>query len=187
MAKNLEALVQTVLTCGAAGAAVLDGAQVVLNEEFRRICEGNGCGNFGKCYMCPPDIGDIHTLMKQVRRYDRALLYQSIASLEDSFDFEGMMQAGHTHAMLSQRVEKALEPLLGAEHLHLSSGGCHLCQVCAKREKLPCRHPKQALGSLEGYGVDVYNTTLATPLRYINGQNTVTYFGLVLFSEVAYG
>ena len=42
-----------------------------------------------------------------------------------------------------------------------------------------------ALGgpSLEGYGVDVYNTTKDTPLKYINGQNTVTYFGMILFSE----
>ena len=37
---------------------------------------------------------------------------------------------------------------------------------------------------MEAAGVDVYNTTRDTPLKYINGQNTVTYFGLVLFDEV---
>ena len=36
---------------------------------------------------------------------------------------------------------------------------------------------------MEGAGVDVYNTVKDTPLRYINGQNTVTYFGMVLFGE----
>jgi len=36
---------------------------------------------------------------------------------------------------------------------------------------------------LEGYGVDVYSTTKDTPLAYINGENTVTYFGAVFFAE----
>ena len=46
----------------------------------------------------------------------------------------------------------------------------------------PCRHPDRALASLESYGMDVYNTTRSTPLQYINGANTVTYFGMVLYS-----
>ena len=41
--------------------------------------------------------------------------------------------------------------------------------------------PEKAMSSLEGYCVDVYNTTKDTPLKYINGQNTVTYFGAILF------
>ena len=36
---------------------------------------------------------------------------------------------------------------------------------------------------LEGYGIDVFNTTKDTPLKYINGENTVTYFGIVLLTE----
>ena len=47
----------------------------------------------------------------------------------------------------------------------------------------PCRFPEKALPSLEAYGVDVYNTTKDTDLKYINGQNTVTFFGMVLFRE----
>ena len=31
--------------------------------------------------------------------------------------------------------------------------------------------------------MDVYNTTRSTELKYINGQNTVTYFGMVLFRD----
>jgi hypothetical protein len=36
---------------------------------------------------------------------------------------------------------------------------------------------------LEGYGVDVYKTTMGTDLKYINGADTGTYFGMVLLSE----
>lgn len=174
-------LLQTVLDCGATGAAIVDGSAVTVNEEFRRICEGNGCGAYNRCYMCPPDIGEIQALMEQVRSYDRAVLYQSIAQIDDPFDFEGMMDAGHNHALLSQRVNQAVAALLPENRLHLSSGGCHLCEKCAKLENLPCRHPEDAFPGMEGYGIDVYQTVAPTHLKYINGQNTVTYFGIVLF------
>ena len=67
--------------------------------------------------------------------------------------------------------------------MHLSCGGCHLCERCVKPSGEPCRKPDQALPSLEGYGVDVYQTVRNTTLRYINGTNTVTYFGMILFEE----
>ena len=177
-------LVQLALQCGATKAEYLRGDQIVLSDEFRRICEGNGCGNYNRCYMCPPDIGPIEELMAKVRQYDHAVLYQTVSPLEDSFDFEGMMEAGHRHALLSQRIQNGMTK---TDVLHLSSGGCHLCEVCAKRDNLPCRQPDKALASLEGYGIDVYNTSQATGLKYINGPDTVTYFGILLYTEASHG
>lgn len=176
-------LVQAALDVGAAKAVVIPGSQVVLSETFRDICATNQCGGYGLCWMCPPEIGEIHGLMDQVRAYPKALWYQSIAALEDSYDFEGMMEAGTAHAQLSQRIQGKAKQLLRRPFLHLSCGGCHLCSICAKREGQPCRMPDKALPPLEGYGVDVYNTTRDTDLKYINGKDTVTYFGMVLFSE----
>ncbi|MGI5976632.1 MAG: DUF2284 domain-containing protein [Candidatus Limivicinus sp.] len=180
---NLDFLVDAALECGAAKAVVIPQEQIVLSETFRDICKSNQCGNFGRCWMCPPEIGPIAELMERVRSYPRALLYQSIAEIEDSYDVEGMMEAGRNHAQLSQRIQGKIGPLMKNDILHLSCGGCHLCESCAKKENQPCRHPDKALSSMEGYGIDVYNTTKDTPLKYINGQNTVTYFGIVLFSE----
>jgi len=178
-----EQLIQAAISCGAAKAAIIPQENIVLSEEFRKICEGNGCGKFGTCYMCPPDVGPIDQLMARIRGYERGLLYQTITEIEDSFDIEGMGEAGKAHARMSQKLRDALEGLLGEGRLHLASGGCGLCDVCAKRTNEPCRHPDRALPSMESYGVDVYKTCKGTDLKYINGQNTVTYFGLVLFSE----
>lgn len=178
----IAAIVQTALDCGADGAQYLPGSAVVTDPVFRSICEGNACGKFGRCYMCPPDIGKIEDLMAQIKEYPHAVLYQTIGELEDSFDFEGMMDAGRNHNMCSQRIRRELAHIL-PHHLHLTGGGCHLCEQCTKPDGLPCRHPNEALASLEGYGIDVYRTSQATSLRYINGENTVTYFGIILFSE----
>jgi predicted metal-binding protein len=94
-----------------------------------------------------------------------------------------MQDAARNHAQVSQKIQAAVVPLVGQNCFHLSCGGCNLCESCAKKEDKPCRFPDKALIPMEGAGVDVYNTTKDTPLKYINGQNTVTYFGMVLFEE----
>lgn len=179
----MENLVCAALEAGAAKAALIGAEQIVCDRAFREICENNQCGCYGKCWVCPPDIGQIGDLIAQVKTYPRGLLYQTIGILEDSFDVEGMFAAGANHAKVSSRLHKGLSELLQAPFLHLGCGGCHLCETCAKKTGEPCRNPEYALPAMEGYGIDVYNTTKNTPLNYINGTNTVTYFGLVLFTE----
>ena len=177
-----EQLIQLALDAGAAKAEMITAEQIVLSAEFREACRRNMCGQWGKCWMCPPDVGDIEELMAEIRTYPKGLWYQTIGTLEDSYDVEGMGEAKHKHVMLAQKLEEQIAPLVG-RHLHLSCGGCGLCERCAKRDDKPCRFPEKAMASLEAYGVNVYQTTLSTSLKYINGQNTVTYFSLVLFEE----
>lgn len=182
--KKLVSLLEDLaLACGAVGAAVISTENIVTSAEFRRICESNGCGKYNRCWVCPPHVGEIGALISQVRQYSFALLYQTISHIEDSFDIEGMLKAGSDHAKVSQRLQIVWKDTLSKDFLHLTCGGCHLCQHCAKLSDEPCRHPDKALPSLEGYGVDVYQTVRNTPLRYNNGTNTITYFGMILFKE----
>ena len=174
-------LIQTALASGATGADMVAGADVALDPSFRALCAQNSCGRYGRCYVCPPDVGPVEELIAQVRSFDRGLLYQTVSPLQDSFDIEGMQAAKARHIRVSQRLLDALKPLLGKDTLHLTVGGCGLCAECAKQKGMPCRHPDRALPSLESHGIDVYNTARHTTLRYVNGRNTVTYFGLVLF------
>ena len=177
-----QKIIHASMKCGAFGAECLCTDQIILDPQFRKICKTNSCGRYGRCYQCPPDIGDIDDLLRKVRKYSKAVIYQSVGTLEDSFDFEGMMDAAVAHMQLSQRIQEKVATILIEKYLHLSSG-CRLCQRCAKEENLPCRHPDKALGAVEGYGIDVYKTVKNTQLKYTNGENTVTYFGIVLFSE----
>lgn len=176
-----QKLVHAALEAGATKAILLPVERIVLSDTFREICRTGGCGAYGRCWVCPPHIGEIHALMEKVRSYPKALWYQYVGTIEDSFDFEGMMAVGNAHALLGQRLQAKAEDLIAGEFLHLSCGGCHLCEKCAAVQGDPCRFPGKALHPLEGYGVDVYQTTKDTPLKYINGQNTVTYFGMILF------
>lgn len=184
---NEEQFIQTALDCGADKAEIISVKSIVLNPEFRSMCEANQCGMFGRCYMCPPDIGPIDALIERISAYEKGLLYQTISFMEDSFDFESMIAARHALTGVFQRLRNVLLPIIGQETLHLSVGCCGLCLTCAKVTGEPCRFPDQALASLESYGVDVYNTARNTGLKYTNGPNTVTYFGLVLYSGMKNG
>lgn len=177
-----DRLVEIALAEGAYKASVIEVDRVETDVRFRALCASNVCGNYGRNWMCPPDAGDIESLMAELRTYSHVLVYQTVNELEDSYDFEGMMEAGvsHNRLMCSLRMKLAAEPF--SRVLHLGAGGCRMCEVCAKRTNEPCRHPDLAVASLETYGVNVSKLAEASGMKYINGQNTVTYFGAMFFN-----
>lgn len=182
-----ESIVQFALDNGAFRAAFVDVEKIDTDPVFRDMCASNACGNYGRCWMCPPDVGDIDALMAELKTYDTALVYQTVGELEDSYDFEGMMEAGAAHNRLVQRIRDHISPdAYGKDFskiLHLGAGGCRVCEVCAKKTGEPCRFPEKALASLEAYGVNVSKLAAAAGMKYINGQNTVTYFGAVFLGR----
>lgn len=180
---ELDTLREQLLALGAYRTGLVETASIRLDRSFRAMCEMNTCGAYGRCWMCPPDVGEIDVLMDRARSFDKALVYQTVSPLEDSYDFEGMMAAAHRHAALSHRVTEWCRGAPFQSYLHLGAGGCHICKVCAKRTDEPCRHPELALPSLEACGIQVSELAALAGMNYINGQNTVTYFGAVLFNE----
>ena len=170
---------------GAYRAAVIPVSAVVTDASFRAMCASNVCGNYGRSWMCPPDVGEIGELMAALRTYTYVLVYQTVSELEDSYDFEGMMEAGAAHNRLMATLREGLKAESLPRVLHLGAGGCRMCEVCAKRTGEPCRQPHLAVASLETYGVNVSELARAAGMRYVNGQDTVTYFGAVLFDTEA--
>ena len=166
---------------GAYKAAVIPVSEVVTDTSFRTLCEKNVCGNYGKNWKCPPDAGEINELIAELRSYKYILVYQSVNTLEDSYDFEGMAAAADLHGRLMFSVREEAEALDLPRRLYLGAGGCRLCEVCAKKTNESCRHPDKAMPSLEAYGVNVSKLASEAGMKYINGVNTVTYFGAVAF------
>lgn len=178
-------LVSTVLECGADKAVMIDPKNIVTNKMFDGICKSNACGKYDKCYMCPPALGNIEELMAKVHMYKKAMIYQTIDPLEDSFDIEGMEEASKRMSnVVVSFHNKARKIMDDSQMFHLGPGYCYLCDKCAILDDKPCRFPEDAFPGLEGCGVDVYSTIKNTELKYINGKDTVTYFGLMLFEPL---
>ena len=158
-----------------------DVDQVTFDPMFRTLCERNSCGFYNACWTCPPAVGTIEELMAKAKAYRRILVYQTVSPLEDSYDIEGMQEAAKRHNRLVQHVREAAN----AEHpgcLVLGAGTCGVCARCSKRDDQPCRFPDKAILSLESCGIDVSALARLAGLKYINGANTVTYFGAVLYN-----
>ncbi len=168
---------------GFVNAGIIAVEKIPFDPGFRKACEANQCGNYGKCWTCPPDVGEIDDLIRQAKQYRWAVVYQTIGQLEDSYDFEEMMEAGSRHQSNTRTFIEQTSKIWKGDFLHLSAGGCRCCARCAKLDNQPCRFPDQALASLEAYGVAVSELAPKVHMKYVNGVNTVTYFGMCLFQD----
>ena len=178
---DFSAMEAACLEAGAYKAAVIEVERIPFDKGLRAYCEANACGSYGKNWACPPSVGEAEALIQRVKTYDKALVYQTVSQLEDSFDLEGMQEAAVRHGRVSAAIQRALSDQFPGGYLMLTAGGCTLCPTCAKLEEQPCRFPDKALSSLEAYCINVQALASRCGMQYINGANTVTYFGAVLF------
>ena len=160
--------------------AIVNTGEIRFDPAFHALCEQNACGFYGACWMCPPDVGGVLEWMAKAQTYERALVFQSVHTIADSFDIEGMQHAARGHNHLIARLSRAAEKE-GIDCLFLGAGACGGCKTCAKKQGEPCRHPDRAVVPLEAAGVDVVQLAKLAGLPYLNGKNTVTYFGAMLF------
>lgn len=165
------------LQLGASAAEEIEVDKLTLQPELRDFCTQNVCGRYNRNYACPPHVGEIGDLIARIRSFSKAVIWQNIYPLEDSFDFEGMMDAQRRHNAMTLEIAREVYAAIGRDHaLVLAAGGCSACKVCAAQTGEPCRTPEDALSSLEAHGILVSKLEDVSSMKYINGENTVTYF-----------
>ena len=181
MIANNEKIIDDVKKLGISAATVFSAKDIKFDSIFRDMCKQNLCGRYGKNYMCPPHNGEVDNLINDVLSYDDAVLIQTIYNIEDSFDFEGMTEGGEVHDKNTTAVRKYLDENLEYDKmLVLGAGGCKICEKCGAADNTPCRFPDKAISSVEGYCMNVADMTNSHGLKYINGENTVSYVSIFL-------
>lgn len=158
--------------------AWLDPKRILFAQEVRDACAANYCGNYGRCWTCPPEVGEWQAFRDHYQQYEHALVYTTLHDLEDSFDIEGMEQG----RILHDQMDQALMQELGYGNYELlGAGGCKICAQCTCPD-MPCRFPDRARRSMEATGIHVVKLAQDAGIHYINGINTVTYFSIVFWS-----
>jgi len=181
---NPEDLIKDALASNFSHAAVLETSSIQFHEDFRKACEKNLCRKYDTNWMGPPAIGPISALMKQVTRYRKGLLIQKIHPVLSNFDLKGMLQAAKIHGTAFREFIKQVRARYPEEDfLPLDAGCCSICERCAYLEGESCRHPDEAVSSVEAYGMNVIALQKSAGLPYNNGKNAVTYVGLILFGK----
>jgi predicted metal-binding protein len=177
-------LVRTALEAGAAYSAVINMIDIPFEESLRQLCEMNTCGKYNACHTCPPAVGDVKILIQKLKRYRFGLIVQSVYQLEDSFDYEGMMQAAVIHRKtFDEALSRVKAEFPERVILPLNAGSCNICENCTYPDGQPCRYPDRALPSIESYGINVNPMLENAGLHYNNGKNTVSYVGMIFFKE----
>ncbi|MDR2353985.1 MAG: DUF2284 domain-containing protein [Deltaproteobacteria bacterium] len=175
------ALLEAIQGFEPSGLAAINVSEFVFKSEFRALCEANRCGHYNKKWTCPPHVGDVDTLINEVKIFQRAIVFQVIGQLKHSLDWKGTLAAGKTFNNITYQIVEQIVPKLD-KTLVLGSGPCQICDVCAFKSSEACRHPDKAVRSLEANCVDVNALAASCGLKYINGPNTVTFFGTLLFN-----
>ena len=155
MIKEKE-LVDLCIKHGAAKAYVLEVDKITFNKDLRTYCEMNYCGSFGNNYACPPNVGEVNDLINNAKSYNKALVFQTITKIADSFDIEGMEEASIILEDITDLISKDIASNFD-KYLILSAGGCKVCETCTIQNNKPCMFPEKQRASLEAYCMDVTN------------------------------
>lgn len=139
------------------------------------------CRGYNASWACPPAVGTFEECKQRVEQYDHMLLFSGKFELEDSFDFQGMIDSMGWFKDMVDGLDHEVKGVLNRYQL-LSNEGCGRCDSCTWPDA-PCRFPDKLHHSIEGYGFQIDQLAKQARIQYNNGKNTVTYFGALLFCE----
>lgn len=152
-----------------------DAAALVVRDEIRDICKSNKCGMWDKSWACPPAVGDLDHFRELFKTYDKGYVFQTVAKMEDDFDFETIDEARSLH---HERFKRLLDTIveLDDDTMLFAAGMCRLCEECTYPDA-PCRFPKKMSPSLEACGLVVSEVCVRAGVPYYHGPRTLAFVG----------
>ena len=73
--------------------------------------------------------GSLEECAERIHRYSRGIIFQTTKQLEDSFDFEGLMELGEEFGKSVKAFNEKVRELY-PDAMVLSAGTCTLCKTC---------------------------------------------------------
>jgi predicted metal-binding protein len=175
---QLEQVKKLALSCGFSHAGLMDAATIRLRTEVRDACAANKCGFYNIKWSCPPGCGALEACEERIRKYKKGILIQTTGIMEDSMDYETMMQTGKEHGEHMEVFGDAIKKRYPGSMV-MGAGACKRCEQCTFPDQ-PCRFPDRMISSMEAYGMVVSDVCKENKLPYYYGKDTITYTGCVL-------
>lgn len=176
-------LITEILQFGIARAAVIDPSKIEYSEVFRRLCEQDKCGHYGKNWMCPPAVGPYADLKAKASGYKEGIVFQTVHRLSYQRDRGGLRKVFRAHDNALKKLTGYLRTGYGLkEMLSLGAGPCTYCERCAREDGKACMFPEHAVASLESYGIDVGALMKLCGMPYKFEEENVTLVGAVFYT-----
>ena len=153
--------------------APLDVSTLEPMQEIRDMCNAEQCRSYNKSWSCPPACASIEEMRLRLGNYKKGILVQTVGELEDSMDWDGIMEAGARHKENFGLMRKELfdkYPYM----LALGAGECKLCDACTYPDE-PCRFPDRMEISMEAGGLFVSKVCKDNALAYNYGQESIAF------------
>ena len=175
---DIDLIIKKALDMGFCVASKLDCSTIKLMPEVRDMCASNKCNQYNKNWACPPACGTLKECEERIKNYKVGIIVQTIGKLEDSLDFENMIEIETKHKNIFLKFSDEIKK----EHpsiFSLGVGSCIKCKQCTYPYK-PCNFPKESLSSMEAYGILVSQVCSDNNVKYYYGPNTLAYTGCFL-------
>lgn len=160
--------------------AFIEIKDIPFKEEVRYICRTE-CSRYGTSWSCPPAVGTVEECRRRCKEYQGAFLFTSMTEVPDMEELEGMLATRKDHEAITRKV-RDLFLKEGLEVLVLSTESCAVCEHCTYPDA-PCRFPDRMFPSLEGFGILVTGLAEQCDITFINENNLVTWFSLILYRQ----
>ena len=90
-------------------------------EEVREMCAADKCHAYNHNWACPPACGTLDEMREKVQSFSQGILIQTMAELEDDFDFETMAEAGKTHRQRFMELADKIRAEFGTKEIYIDS------------------------------------------------------------------
>lgn len=178
---NFEQLQKLALDCGFTHVGRLNVDAIQLKDDVRAMCAANQCGQYGTNWSCPPACGSLEACRERLKDYSEGILVQTVGEMEDSFDYEGMMEIEARHKAQFLELHDRLLKLCD-QVLPLGVGCCSRCKKCTCPDE-PCRMPEKHVSSMEAYGMLVMQVCKDSGVGYYYGPDHLAYTSCFLFGK----
>lgn len=101
----MSTLIELAINRGFHNASVIDVEQLTFVPEYRKYCEDNLCGQYGKNHACPPDSGTVEDMAASCRKYSKALVLQVISDCSPSDDMATKAEKHRMNLMTEELIK----------------------------------------------------------------------------------
>jgi predicted metal-binding protein len=173
MEYDTEKLAREALDTGFSHASKLNTEALVFMPEVREMCSADRCQQYGRNWRCPPACGSLEEASALARQYSYGMLVQTVGKMDDDFDYETIMSTSEKHKENFSALVRKLKSRYD-DVLPMGAGACNVCETCTYPDA-PCRHPGDAITSMEAYGLWVSKVCELSGVKYNYGPRTLAY------------
>ena len=178
--ESYNELAETAENSGFTNFAPLEISTLDFMKEIRDMCNEGQCRSYNKSWSCPPACVSLEEIRERVKKYKYGILVQTVGEIEDSLDWDGIMETGARHKENFGRMRTELNKK-HPDVLALGAGECKLCETCTYPDE-PCRFPDRMEVSMEACGLFVSKVCKDNGLKYNYGADSIAFTSCFLLN-----